>query len=246
MRMVVPLPRSVYIDLAAELVQIGLDHVHAHSAPGDIGDLFGRGQSGEEYEVGLFLVGHGLGLVRRDEASGQGLGHDLFRIEPRAVIDDLDDDLSGLMVGLEHDGTHGGLARGHAHVGHLDAVIGRIAHQVGQRIAQTFDDGLIELDIVAFQLQVDLLAQVAGQVADHARKLVENVAHGLHAGQHDRFLQLGRDQVDALPGHLDLVDGIGGNGLHELVAAQNQFSGQVHQIFEQTDMHAQGVGLGNG
>ena len=44
----------------------------------------------------------------------------------------------------------------------------------------------------------DLLAAGRGQVADHARELVPDVADRLHARLHDAFLQLGGDQVQPL------------------------------------------------
>ena len=37
------------------------------------------------------------------------------------------------------------LAGGGAHVGHLDAVVDGVAHQVHQRIADLLDHGLVEL-----------------------------------------------------------------------------------------------------
>lgn len=51
-------------------------------------------------------------------------------------------------------------------------MVRRIAHQVEQRIAQALDDGLVQLDVVAFQLEIDLLAQGAGQIPDHAGKFI--------------------------------------------------------------------------
>jgi hypothetical protein len=43
-------------------------------------------------------------------------------------------------------------------IGQFDAVIHGIADQVGQRIPDGFDDGFVQLDILAFQVQFDLFA----------------------------------------------------------------------------------------
>jgi hypothetical protein len=68
MRIVVPLPGfRIDIDHAAQLVEVGFDHIHAHTAAGHIGDGFGCGETGQEDQVGLFPGGHHLGLLFTDQ-----------------------------------------------------------------------------------------------------------------------------------------------------------------------------------
>ena len=99
----------------------------------------------------------------------------------------------------------------------LDAVVGGISHQMGEGISQAFDNGFIEFHLLAFQTQLDLLAQLLGQLADHPGELAEDVAHRLHSRHHDGFLQLRGDQVEPLPGNHDLFPASGGNRLQKLV-----------------------------
>ena len=81
--------------------------------------------------------------------------------------------------------------------GDLDAVIDGIAHEVRERVADGLDDRLVEFHFRPFDLQFALLAQLGAQVANDARKAVEDRAHHLHAGLHDRLVQVGGHLVDA-------------------------------------------------
>ena len=54
--------------------------------------------------------------------------------------------------------------------GRLDAMIDRVADDVGQRIADHLDHLAIELDVAAVDIDQHLLAELGRQVADHARQ----------------------------------------------------------------------------
>ena len=54
------------VDMTAELVEIGLDDIHADTSAGDVGDLFGRRKTRQKDQVDLFLVRHHLGLFEGD------------------------------------------------------------------------------------------------------------------------------------------------------------------------------------
>ncbi len=119
----------------------------------------------------------------------------------------------------------------------FDAVVDGVAHQVGEGVVQSLDDGLVQFHFLAFHGEGNFFAQTPGQVPDHPGKLVEHQAHRLHAGEHDGFLELAGDQVDFL-GHV--ADGLGvlrPQGLEELVSAQHQFPGQDHEAVQETDVH---------
>ncbi len=57
--------------------------------------------------------------------------------------------------------------------GLFDAVIDGVADDVGQRIADHLDHLAIEFDVAAFDVDQHLLAELGGQVADHARQADE-------------------------------------------------------------------------
>ena len=83
--------------------------------------------------------------------------------------------------------------------GSLDAVIDAVAHQVHQRIADLLQHGLVELGLLAGDLQPDLLAEARRQVAHQAREAAEHRAHRQHAHAHDAFLQLADVACRAAP-----------------------------------------------
>ena len=84
-------------------------------------------------------------------------------------------------------------------------MIDRIPNHVGQRIAQAFENGFVELDLAAFQLQLDVFAQIARQVAHQPRKLGKQAANRLHASQGNHFLQFGRHQTHPLSACADAL-----------------------------------------
>ena len=77
--------------------------------------------------------------------------------------------------------------------GSLDAMIDRVADDVGQRIADHLDHLAVELDVAAVDIDHHLLAELGGQVADHARQADEQIFDALHAGAGDRVAHFGDD-----------------------------------------------------
>ena len=117
--------------------------------------------------------------------------------------------------------------------------------QVGQRVADGLDDRLVQLGLLALQVDAHLLAAGDRQVADHAGELVPDVADRLHARLHDVDLQLGGQQVEPLHGAQEGGVLLGRAELHDLVARQHQLADQGHELVEQADVHADG-GVGDG
>ena len=76
----------------------------------------------------------------------------------------------------------------------LDAVIDRVADDVGQGIADHLDHLAIELDVAALDIDQHLLAELGRQVADHARQRDEQILDPLHAGAGDRVAHFGDDR----------------------------------------------------
>src|SRR6185437_7604839 len=98
------------VDGAADLVDIGAHHVHAHPAPGDRGDGGGGGEAGREDELVDLRLGHLLELGLGDEAASERLGLDLLGVGAAVVVSDADDDVAALVIGGEADGAGLGLA----------------------------------------------------------------------------------------------------------------------------------------
>ena len=89
------------------------------------------------------------------------------------------------------------LARLEPRGGALDAVVDRVADDVGQGIADHLDHLAVELDVAALDVDQDLLVELAGEVADHARQGDEQILDPLHAGAGDRVAHLGDDPATA-------------------------------------------------
>ena len=153
-----PLPRvELHFDGAAELLDVPAHHVHADAAAGDVGGLLGGGEAGQEDQLVDLLVGQRV--VRADQAARARLREDAVRVQAAAVIAHFDGDVAALVIRVEVHGAVRRLAGGHAHVGHFDAVVDAVAHQVHQRIADLLQHRLVELGLLAGHLQVDLLAE---------------------------------------------------------------------------------------
>ena len=113
---------------------------------------------------------------------------------------DLDVDLAAFVVGAQAQAALRRLAARHALLGPLDAVVDRVADDVGQRVLDGLDDGLVQLGVRAFHFETHLLA--AGWARSRTRRgqFVPDVADRLHARLHDALLQFGGDQVQPLRG----------------------------------------------
>ena len=82
------------------------------------------------------------------------------------------------------------LARARARLGRLDRVVDRVADEVHERVGEVLDDELVELDVAAGHLEVDLLPHLAGDLPDHPRELVEDLLERDHPDLEDALLQL--------------------------------------------------------
>ena len=120
------------VDGAADLVDIGAHHVHADAAAGDRGDGGGGGEARREDELVDLGFGHLLEFGLGDETVGDRLGLDPLGVEAAAVVGDADDDVAALVIGRQADGALLGLAGGRPLGRGLQAVVGGVAHHVGQ------------------------------------------------------------------------------------------------------------------
>ncbi len=93
--------------------------------------------------------------------------------------------------------SFGILACGLAHLRRLDAVIERVADRMRQRILDGFEQALVELGVLALDLQAHAAAERLREVAHDARHLGEDVRDRLHARLHHGLAQVGRDHVEA-------------------------------------------------
>ena len=82
-------------------------------------------------------------------------------------------------------------------LGLFDAVVQRVAQQVGQRVLELLDDLLVELRLAALDDKLDLLALLPGDVAQQPREQVEQRREREHAHAVDRILEFAGHQGHA-------------------------------------------------
>ena len=139
-----------------------------------------------------------------------------------------------------------GFALGQAIGRHFDPVITAVAHQVGQRVGDLFDQALVQFGRFTQGHQFHLLAQLVRQIAQHAWEAAENDGHWNHADRHHRLLQVARVAIQiGQPGQQLLIDPsieapavLRQHGLRD-----HQFTHQVDQLIDLLHIHADGGGL---
>ena len=126
-------------------------------------------------------------------------------------------------------------------------MIGRVADQVHQRIADLFDDRSVHLGVFAFDDELDLFALFGGDVAHDPRQPIENALHRQHARLHDLLLELIRDTSDMQGGLLqiaqdavvaELIDQRGAQ-LHQACAIDDQLTDEIERV-QARDVDADG------
>jgi len=97
--------RRLHVDSAANLFDVGLDHVHADAAAGNVGNLLSGGESREENEVVGFAVRQARGLVWAQETAFDSLLLDAIAIQSTAIVADFNIDLAALVEGAQQEAS---------------------------------------------------------------------------------------------------------------------------------------------
>ena len=138
---------ALHIHHATDLLDVGLDYVHANAAPRDVGDPFGCRKSGEEDEVQRFALRHAGGVIRRDRAAFDRFSLYPIDIDSRTIVADLDVDLPAFMEGSQRQSAFQRLSRLLSLLWQLDAVIDRVANEMSQRVLDRLDNRLVQLGV---------------------------------------------------------------------------------------------------
>ena len=174
---VVPAPGSGFqIDRTADLLHVGAHDVHPNAAPRDAGDLCCGREAGREDQITDLRLGFRRDLRFAGEALLDGLRAYPLNVKATAIIGDLDDDMAALVTSGEPDRPLPRLTCGDALRGALDAVIGAVAHQMGERVLDHLQHLAVELGVGAAHFEIDLFAKLGGQVAHDARQLLPRIA----------------------------------------------------------------------
>ena len=224
------------VDGAADLLDIAAHDVHATPRPDTLVTLLTVEKPGAKMVVDQRLR-HGLDVGLRRETPGDGCGLDPPDVEAASVVGDFDDDVAALMPSGEPQRALLRLAGGAALVRHFDAVVGRVADHVGQRVLDHIEDLPVELGVGTVHLELDRLAELRRQIAHDPRQLLPGIADRLHARLHDAFLQLGGDVTSRqrtlnsifVPAYMS----------RSWLRVRHQLRDHGHQVFERVEVDAE-------
>ncbi len=220
--------RRLYVDRAPDALDVGLDHIHADTAAGNVRDLLCGGEASREDQVGHLSFRHAGGVVGGDQALLQRFLDNFLKVQPGPVVRDFDIDLSAFVKRTQQQNAFRILAGSAARFRMLDAMVDGIAYEVRKRIFDCLDQRFVEFSLLSFHLDAHLLAAPQRHVANRSRKAAPDASDRLHARLHDALLQFAGNQVEPLPGGDEpRVFGLFGE-LQDLVAGQHEFPDQVH------------------
>ena len=158
------------------------------------GDFLRRRKSRLEDQGELLARGERCGLGLVDQAGGDGFLDQPFAVDAAAVVGDVDQNLVARLARRDRQQADLALAGLEPLGRKLDAMVDRVADDVGQGIADHLDHFAVQLDVAAVDIDHHLLAELGGQVADHARQADEQILDPLHARPGDRVAHLGDDR----------------------------------------------------
>ena len=128
-------------------------------------------------------------------------------------------------------------------------MIDAVADHVHERVAELLDDELVEDGLGAADDEADLLVEVAGELADDAGQLVEDLADRDHADVEDALLQerelaghvadLDREFARDVGAAVELAQGLEHAG--EVVLDEAELADEVHQEIEAAEVDADGL-----
>ena len=142
------------------------------------------------------------------------------------------------MKGPQQEPTGSRLPCSLSHSRGFDAVVDCVAHQMRERIADTFDQGAVEFGVGSVDHQLHLPSTGDGNVPHGARKLVEHMLDRLHPCLDRRLLQGVGDGVDPVDDAFE--SGVGGFDAAELVAGEDELAHKIENRRQQTDVDPDG------
>ena len=187
-----PLPGCRFDEqAAAELLDLGGDHIHADASAGRLGDAPGGAEARLENELHGLLVGEfrlAVGEPERD-----GLLADQFDVDAAAVIGDDDHDLRAVAGQADGDSPDIRLAERGAPLRRLDAVNHGIAQHVLERRDHALQHLPVELRGSALHHELRAFAGVVRRLAHQTRQPLHMALERHHARTHQAVLQFGDD-----------------------------------------------------
>ena len=163
-----------------------MHHVHAHTAPGNLGDFFSRGKPRLHDELQDIAIRHHG--VRIEQATQDGFTADRFEGYPGTVVMHVEHHVAAFIGQLKGDMPLLRLATGVADVTRLQAVVNRIAQHVFEGRDHAFQHGAVNFGFGIDDAEFNLLAQLIGDLPNDTLEARQYALEGHHAGAHQAFL----------------------------------------------------------
>ena len=231
-------------------LQVRADDIHADAASRYGANLVGSGKARFEDELVLLCLRHAVDLGLGINPCSHSFLAQALGVDPAAIIGNDQADLVARLSSCKTKQADFALALFQSLRRCFHAMIDGVADDVGERIADHLDHLAVELDLAALEIHHDLLAELAGQVADQAGQGGKQVFEALHAHAGDRRAHIGEDGGEALEGAIDrrLFTGFA-QAAGKVVARQhhvgNAFHDLVQQIYWQADRTLYRIALGS-
>jgi hypothetical protein len=174
---------------AAELLDLGRDHVHAHAAARRLRDAARGAEPRLEDELHCLLVGELRVAV--GETQCHGLLANQLDVDAGAVVGHHDDHLGAVARQADRDAAHVRFAERRAALGRLDAMHDRVAQHVLERRHHALEHLTIELGRGPLHDELRPLAGVVGRLTHEPGEPLHVALEGNHARAHQAVLQLG-------------------------------------------------------
>ncbi len=226
------------LDGSVQRFHVAADHVHAHAAAGNIGDLARGRETRRQDQREDFRFREPRRSV--DQPLLDGAGAHRLRIQAAPVVRDADQHVRAGVRRRKVDARLGILAGRAPGFRGLDAVIHAVADQMHQRIVQLVDHGLVEFGVGALDGELDFLVQLDSQIVHQPAESLEGGSERQHADAHRVFAQLAGQPLHCLGdfqdfGILGARRGFAQAGLH-----RDQLPDQVDQLIQLIGRHANG------
>ena len=154
-------------------------------------------------------------------------------------------DAARAVLGRKGEGALGAFAGGKALGGVFDAVVHRIADEVGQRFAKALDHRLVQLGAFTRDHQIDMLAGAGGELAQDTGHAREHAANRLGADRHGAFLNVAGQAFEQ--GQLFIIaDGLARETLGQHRLGDHQLAHRVDQLVEFDEIDADRLPLRRG
>ena len=174
---------------AAELLDLGRHHVHAHAAARRLRDAARGAESRLEDELHRLLVGELRVAVGETEC--HGLLADQLDVDAGAVVGHHDHDLGAIARQADRDAAHVRFAERRAALGRLDAVHDGVAQHVLERRHHALEHLTIELGGGPLHDELRPLAGVVRRLTHQPGEPLHVPLERHHARAHQAVLQLG-------------------------------------------------------